>query len=300
MGRLETDLPCLRVPLGDRLPTRGFLRLKGDRLAQYPMFPMWVQDYLADTSHLNATEHGVYHLLLYRYWLTDCKPLPEDLNFLLRVTKCRSKRVVSHILEQFWELSTDLSTGNGWRHKRVESEFCAAQERSSVARKSAEKRWKINDDSNANAMRTQCSPSPTQKKEKDSTYVESKKKKSRRFVKPTLEQVRTYCQERGNNVDPAAWMDHYEAKGWVVGKAPMKDWKAAVRTWERMNGSNGNGRQWETAIERTERKQREWLEQRKAAEVLGRDDRDLRAEVGEGVGADAAGRVGTRTFEHEP
>lgn len=53
-----------------------------------------------------------------------------------------------------------------------------------------------------------------------------------RFVKPTIEEVKEYCESRGNGVDPAKWMAHYEANGWRVGKNPMKDWKAAVRTWE--------------------------------------------------------------------
>ena len=52
------------------------------------------------------------------------------------------------------------------------------------------------------------------------------------FKKPTLEEVRAYCLERKNNVDPQKWYDFYEAKGWMIGKNKMKDWKAAVRTWE--------------------------------------------------------------------
>lgn len=54
-----------------------------------------------------------------------------------------------------------------------------------------------------------------------------------RFVKPSLEEVHEYCQERKNNVDAQRWFDYYSANGWKVGKNPMKDWKAAVRTWER-------------------------------------------------------------------
>lgn len=59
-----------------------------------------------------------------------------------------------------------------------------------------------------------------------------------RFAKPTIEEVRAYCRERGNGVDAEAWYAHYEACGWKVGRNPMKDWKAAVRTWER----NGVGK----------------------------------------------------------
>lgn len=50
---------------------------------------------------------------------------------------------------------------------------------------------------------------------------------------PTLEEVKAYCKERGNKVDPERWFDYYTSNGWKVGKNPMKDWKAAVRTWER-------------------------------------------------------------------
>ena len=55
----------------------------------------------------------------------------------------------------------------------------------------------------------------------------------RRFVKPTVEQVREYCLERGNGIDPQSFIDYYETRGWKLGKGvSMKDWKAAVRTWE--------------------------------------------------------------------
>lgn len=53
-----------------------------------------------------------------------------------------------------------------------------------------------------------------------------------RFVKPTLDEVKAYCLERGGCVDPSRWYDYYEANGWRVGRNPMKDWRAAVRHWE--------------------------------------------------------------------
>lgn len=58
-------------------------------------------------------------------------------------------------------------------------------------------------------------------------------KASKRFVPPTLEEVRAYCAERKNNVDAERFIDYYTSNGWQVGKNKMKDWKAAVRTWER-------------------------------------------------------------------
>ena len=62
------------------------------------------------------------------------------------------------------------------------------------------------------------------------------KTKTNRFIPPTLEQVAEYVQERGSSVDPQAFIDFYAAKGWMVGKSPMKDWKAACRNaegWDR-------------------------------------------------------------------
>lgn len=54
-----------------------------------------------------------------------------------------------------------------------------------------------------------------------------------RFSPPTVEEVRTYCEERCNGIDAAAFVDFYAARGWMAGRNHMKDWKAAVRTWER-------------------------------------------------------------------
>lgn len=57
--------------------------------------------------------------------------------------------------------------------------------------------------------------------------------KSKRFSPPSVEEVRAYCQERGNGIDPEAFVDFYAARGWKYGAGrPVVDWKAAVRTWE--------------------------------------------------------------------
>jgi len=63
-----------------------------------------------------------------------------------------------------------------------------------------------------------------------------------KFTRPTLEQVADYCRERGKNVDPQRWLDYYSANGWKVGKNQMKDWRAAVRNWEKNENGNQAGR----------------------------------------------------------
>ena len=49
----------------------------------------------------------------------------------------------------------------------------------------------------------------------------------------SIEEVKEYCKERNNGINAETFIDFYESKGWKVGKTPMKDWKAAVRNWER-------------------------------------------------------------------
>jgi DNA replication protein DnaD len=71
-----------------------------------------------------------------------------------------------------------------------------------------------------NASETQMTPNKNDKNER------------MLFIVPALQEVSAYCQERNNNVDSQKFFDFYESKGWMVGKNKMKDWKAAVRTWE--------------------------------------------------------------------
>lgn len=55
------------------------------------------------------------------------------------------------------------------------------------------------------------------------------------FKKPTLDEVKAYCQERKNSIDAEKFIDYYESNGWKVGRNSMKDWKACIRTWEKNN-----------------------------------------------------------------
>ena len=65
-------------------------------------------------------------------------------------------------------------------------------------------------------------------------YREKSGKPTRtRFIPPSREEVQAYCKERNNNVDAERFVDYYTSNGWMVGKNKMKDWKSAVRTWER-------------------------------------------------------------------
>lgn len=70
------------------------------------------------------------------------------------------------------------------------------------------------------------------KENKTDKSVLSKKVPDRNIIPPTLEMVKAYCEERKNGIDAQHFIDFYESRGWMIGKVKMKNWQAAVRTWE--------------------------------------------------------------------
>lgn len=77
---------------------------------------------------------------------------------------------------------------------------------------------------------------------KDQGSRTRERKGTARFARPSISEVKAYCQERNNGVDPQAFIDFYESKGWQIGRTPMKSWQAAIRTWERRENGFGKGK----------------------------------------------------------
>lgn len=75
--------------------------------------------------------------------------------------------------------------------------------------------------------------------------------KAKRFVKPTINEIQDYCIERNNNVNAEHFFDYYESNGWKVGKNSMKNWQAAVRTWEKNSYTNTTKQTKKTNTEQT-------------------------------------------------
>ena len=85
-----------------------------------------------------------------------------------------------------------------------------------------------------NKNQTETKPEPNVNENVNVNILKKENIKEKKiFQKPSLEEVKAYCRERNNNVDAERWLAYYESNGWKVGKNSMKDWRAAVRTWER-------------------------------------------------------------------
>ena len=84
-----------------------------------------------------------------------------------------------------------------------------------------------------NNNQTSTNPEPKEKVKVKDKVKDKEKDNIKRFAPPTVEDVNAYCREKGYSVDAERFVDFYESKGWMVGKNRMKDWKAAVRNWNR-------------------------------------------------------------------
>ena len=80
----------------------------------------------------------------------------------------------------------------------------------------------------------------------DVESLKTKNTKKTKFQKPSVEEVRAYCQERRNGIDAEAFIAFYESKGWLIGKVPMKSWKSAIVTWEKSKQQHAQTQQYAT------------------------------------------------------
>ena len=134
--------------------------------------------------------------------------------------------------------------------------------RSEVNRKNAKIRWDKAKGCNGNANECNGSAIASEEMQADATEAlpnsipiitpnrtpnsisSDKEGKAKRFTKPTLQEIEQCIKEKGYNIDAGAFYDYYEANGWVQGKGkPIKNWKAALSTWNRRSGSFGQAPQ---------------------------------------------------------
>ena len=132
--------------------------------------------------------------------------------------------------EKLWSKFVQDEDGK-WYNERMDEEI---QKRKAFSQKQSERAYK-RFHGNATEQPSECHGNATAMPiygNGNGNRNGNKNGNGNKFVKPTVEEVTEYCTERGNNIDPQSFIDFYESKGWKIGSQPMKDWKAAIRTWE--------------------------------------------------------------------
>lgn len=161
---------------------------------------------------------------------------------LSRVCRCTPPEVVQAFSELRLNGVAEIS-----EHDGVYTVVCRRMRRESKERAQAEERQKRYQTAKRLAVNGNKNGVTTENKRKinggeSETETEYNNKinnntgahaQEKRFAVPSPEQIAEYCRERKNGVDAVRFFDYYQSKGWMIGKTRMKDWKAAVRTWER-------------------------------------------------------------------
>ena len=89
------------------------------------------------------------------------------------------------------------------------------------------------------SIASKCPRNPIQSESNPNTNASNAAAPTRpRFAKPSVEEVATYCREKGYGIDAQHFVDYYDSNGWKVGKNPMQDWRATVRSWARRDGKD--------------------------------------------------------------
>lgn len=209
-----------------------------------PAFQLYPADFLVSTAEMLPDEVGGYIRLLCYSWTNN--GLPNDDRKLKHMSGV-------HDPESFQVIRSKFKIGENGKlvNKKQEEIRSERDEYRQKQSENAKKRWKKNDatalpthmpNDMPNDMPNECSSSSSSSISL-TTPTTSKKniveEKSKRFVPPTYKLIEEYCLERKNQVEPQRFLDHYTSNGWMVGKNKMKEWKAAVRTWEK-NSNNFN------------------------------------------------------------
>lgn len=119
---------------------------------------------------------------------------------------------------------------------RAEESYKAKCEKNRTSRLAAIENERQRTSTNVNERLQEQEQEQEKNNNKNNKESVREKQPLKRFTPPTVDEVKAYCSERRNSVDPQRFVDYYTANGWKVGKNPMKDWQATVRTWERADG----------------------------------------------------------------
>ena len=192
------------------------------------------------------------HRQLQQHWLWEDKPFSKGqawIDLLLLANHCDNKFLLGNELMQVNAGDVVTSIAKlcvrwGWSNTKVVSFLNLLESDGMISKKSDTKKTVITIENyskysvyeKAETMRKRCeNDAKTMRKHtiNNDNNVNNSNNNMGRFTPPTVDEVSEYCQERKNSINPESFVDYYASKGWMIGKNKMKDWKAAVRNWER-------------------------------------------------------------------
>lgn len=186
-----------------------------------------VGDYATHTRHIDLIEDLAYRRILDLYYTREM-PIQGDVEKVARLIGMRDHiQSVSNVLSDFF-----LKSEEGYKNKRCDDEISAYHAKAARAKNANQTRW-ASRKSNLALISDIKSDVISESDKIPTNNQEPIKRIGGKFTPPTLDEIKDFCLERKNNVFPQRFFDFYTSKGWMIGKNKMKDWRAAVRTWEK-------------------------------------------------------------------
>jgi hypothetical protein len=222
-------------------------------MARRPSFQWYPGDWLRDIDlrGCSLAARGLWidmlslmHQSPRRGYLQHSNGKPMTAEQLARVTGCSTDEV-SLYLRELEDAGVFCCTDDGviYSRRMVRDERRREQYRQSKARRSGRncgKPVEFHNHSTTFPHASSTSRSSVKNKSPPEGPPQRRSRSSGKLRPPSVDDVAAYCRERGNSVDPQQFVAFYESNGWRVGKNPMRDWKAAVRTWERRQASDSS------------------------------------------------------------
>ena len=205
------------------------------------------------TAHLSLEEEAVYFRLINHYYDTET-PIPLETQSVCRRLRLGSEVVASEILNEFF-----VKTDNGFVHIKCDQLLKEYRKTAYKNKKNGAKGGRPKADAASKITQSVTSglPEETQAEPKHNPNYElltknykletnnqelinnkEIKPKAKRFVPPSIDDVRKYCNERNNSIDPETFVAHYTSNGWKRGNTSIKDWKSCVITWEKKQSTS--------------------------------------------------------------
>ena len=177
-----------------------------------------IGDYSIKAGKLTMLQHGAYTLIMDCCYDREQFPTREQAIEWTWAVSDEEIAAVEFVLSRFFTLE-----GEHYVQKRIAEELGAYHDRAAINKKNRAKGSRTGDESSTNGDKRSPNHKPLTNNHKQIT----------KFIRPKPNEVEDYAQQIGFSLDGNHFCDYYEARGWQLNTGPMKDWKAAVRTWKR-------------------------------------------------------------------
>jgi len=186
-----------------------------------------IGDYAKKAGRLSMLQHGADMLLIDACYDREIFPTLEEAIDWTWASSTQEVEAVQFVLAKFFTKTDDV-----FIQKRIQEEIELYREKSATNKRIAIERETKRAGKSTKRVQVVHEPPPNQEP-RTINHKPITNKKNSRFKPPSIEEVKAYCDERMNHVDPQNFIDHYQTNDWMRGKNKVKDWKACVRTWEK-------------------------------------------------------------------